>query len=78
MLSSPMLGEFCKTYAATLESNRLGEADSFEMSWLGMPISRKNCPPQTYSFYLILGDSIAKQMVRREELEKQKYFEKAK
>ena len=76
MMSSPMLDEFCKTYAGALESTRMSETDSFDMSWLGMPIGRKNCPPQTYNFYLILGDSIAKQLVHRERMDKKRHFEK--
>ena len=73
-MSGPMLGDFCRTFAGALESTRLSETDSFDMSWMGMPISKKNCPPQTYSFYLYLGDSIAQQMVHREKMERNRYL----
>jgi len=43
-----------------------------------MPINRKNTDPQTYSYYLIVGDQIAKQLIVKEEQKYKELFEKQK
>ena len=54
-----MLGEFCVYYANSLEATRMTDDEDLDLSWFGMPISPKNCMPQQFNYYLLVGDSIA-------------------
>ena len=58
-MSPAMLGEFCVYYANSLEATRMTDDEDLDLSWFGMPISPKNCMPQQFNYYLLVGDSIA-------------------
>jgi hypothetical protein len=62
MLSPPVLLEYCKIFATSLEAQRISNDCDVHCSGMsfGMPINIKNTSPQNYNYYLAIGDSIAK------------------